>query len=422
MKNHFYILLFISILPQLLFSQNTGKLLIVANTLCEGYIDGESVGVFEKGKPSIHELSEGEHYIQAKYQQNGEEIEKSEVVKIELEKQKVLKFDFSNLDNNSESSSQQKEIVTPKKIHPLQVAKLNTKIPGTLTVATWEMNNRGKKYQDYPKFYYAFEQGDKMLISCKSGNQYIPSIIKVTSYPDGSEIFTKEFKSLNNQEIYIQQRGIIVIELKPSSIQGIDFNASLDIKRLPKDESGINFNTSVTKRNFEVVQILSPTVHYINSKTNISSGNSKVSLNLSLPLNTVEWYYIVTATRDKAVVEQTKQKFKLVDNLASAVSKLNPASNVISIGLDLLAAPPGDDYCDVFVLDAYSNRDFLNNQTFYPYQEGKRINISSGKVQMKKIYTRDLFLGIRNTDTFHGVNVIIEAAAIVKKEGYYMNN
>jgi hypothetical protein len=410
---------FIFALPICIFCQNKGKVLIISNNYCEGYIDGEFIGILEKEKPSIYELTEGEHYIQAKFKKDGDYIEKNDILTIEADKQKVVKFEFSSTENLDKTSNH--ESSKNSQISPIQVAKLETKIPGTLTVAIWEMNNSKRKYNDYPRYHIAFEQGDKVQFTCISSNPYIPSIIKIKSYETGVEILSKEFTSIQNQEIFIQQRGIFIIELQPSIIQGADLNASIDIKRIPKDESTINFNTSVSKRNFEVVQILSPAVHYLNSSTNISSGNFKVSVSVTLPPNTIEWYYIVTATRDRGVVEQTKQKFHLAENLATAVANLNPSSKILSIGLDLLTAPPGDDYCDVFILDAYSNGNFLNNSTFYPYPEGKRINISSGKVQINKIYHRDLYIGLRNTDTFHGVNVIIEAAAIVQKESYYIN-
>ena len=130
----------------------------------------------------------------------------------------------------------------------------------------------------------------------------------------------------------------------------------------------------------------------------------------------MEWYYIFSASRDQAVIDNTLQGFSLVKDLGGFLLKSSgyvAAEGFLGQGIDAVTQPPGSDYCDVSLLDNNNFQLFEggNQHTFWP--EGTRKNIQSGKVRVSETLFTPSYIGLRNGDGYHGISVGIEVAAVV---------
>ena len=83
-----------------LYAQNEGALLLITNRKAKVVIDGDEVGVNEKGKPNKYQVAAGEHYLQVF--SIPDRKEKSEVFTIEAGKQRVIKVDFQRSNYNND--------------------------------------------------------------------------------------------------------------------------------------------------------------------------------------------------------------------------------------------------------------------------------------------------------------------------------
>ena len=132
----------------------------------------------------------------------------------------------------------------------------------------------------------------------------------------------------------------------------------------------------------------------------------------------MEWYYVVSASRDEAEIRSNLSNFSLLGDITKAVNGLNPASTALNLGINFITQPPGSDYCDVYLL-RYENMElFKSDQNFSYILEGTRENVKSAKVKISCCKGVQYYIGIQNRDSFHGIHVGIEAIAITKKEFY----
>jgi hypothetical protein len=100
-------------------------------------------------------------------------------------------------------------------------------------------------------------------------------------------------------------------------------------------------------------------------------------------------------------------------SLASDLSKLLDSSGSLGFAIELLSVPPGADYCDVYLIDNNNYSVFLNKNPFSYYPVGTRENIKSANVEVSSKFESSIYLGIKNPDSMHGINVVIKVAAIV---------
>jgi len=70
-------------------------------------------------------------------------------------------------------------------------------------------------------------------------------------------------------------------------------------------------------------------------------GTSRITFPVTLPPNTVEWYYTFAATRNQQEVQDTKSNMKLFKELSDMVDH----TGLLSIAVTALTQPPGADYC-----------------------------------------------------------------------------
>lgn len=400
------------------FSQEYGDLLIIPSENCKVIINGDKEEQLEKDKPYKIQLKEGDHYIQGIAYLKYRDIEKSEIVSIEPNKQKILKLQFKPKIKRPDEI----DFKGPKKDNTQQIISTTLKIPGGLTVGANIASNDDYEYTGYPSFHYAFQKGDVLLIDLQLINKSGTNAIEVKSYPDGNLIYSNyKFEDLNDKKVDIPETGIYRIEIGTNYT--FDRQARLTLKRIPVDEQSASMSTKVLKKKkYKVVKIQEPMVQWVNSTTNETwkGGTAEVSIPVNLPANTVEWYYIVSASREKEQVEEGMKGISLMKDLNTALMGVSPATTALNIGMSLISQPPGSDYCDVYLLDYENQSYFLNDQQFRYINEGTRENVSSAKVKIKSVTSGQYYLGIRNRDSLQGIGVGIEVAAITMDEYFEM--
>jgi len=281
-------------------------------------------------------------------------------------------------------------------------------------------------------FYYGFAEGDKLIFSFEEANGKELKEIEIVELPSSSKFMDYKTKKIENKPINISRTGIYKFRFANSSIGGRI--CRFKIQRIPATESTINFNSSVSwrtvydstkyivqesylvKKEYKPVTIIEPSKYYINSGSNATfkGGKSRISLPVNLPTNTVEWYYTYTASRDEDAINKAKNSTNLIGQL----TKLVDPSGILNIGVNLLSAAPGANYCDIYLLD-YENRHYFEAKVDCKYYlEGTRENITSGTTKITKTIVPNLFIGIRNPDSQHGIHVAFEAVAIVLQEDW----
>lgn len=164
----------------------------------------------------------------------------------------------------------------------------------------------------------------------------------------------------------------------------------------------------------KVVPILVPQKFYLNGATKGAlGGNSRTSLLIHLPKNTIEWYYIISTTPN--------QSNNVNLNLVSQLTRLIDHTGMTAIATSSIFAPSGNGgACDVFLMNSSNTDNFirkvdLNGGSYLYNIEGSRENFINGVVQIKSVTSGDWYLGFRNRSITSGISLNIEAAAIVEE-------
>ena len=381
-------------------AQSTGTILIISNADATAVLDGSDLGQLTASKPSKFELSSGEHYLQI-IPTNGAD-EKNEILTIEADKQKVLKYEFESSNTSNSSVSANKVLV----------AELDVTIPG-ITSQTAD------DYQP-PYQLYAFEEGDEIVIDLEMYNLKGTNTIEIISYPSGNSVYSKNaFQNLSELRIKVIERSIYGIVFSSNFI--FDRTAKLTVSRIPESEATAKFNPSVswqTSYRAEVVQ--KPQDFYINSGSNraLLGGKSRITIPVKLPQNTVKWYYEFSASREEEDVNNVLGTLDLAGEISGLIDK----TGLIQFGIELLNKPPGADFCDIYLIDDDSYSLFLNRGKFLQYPVGTRENIKSGIVEIESTFSKPIYLGLKNPSTGYGLHIVVEIVAIVAEEGYAMDH
>ncbi|MCB0534743.1 MAG: hypothetical protein KDD14_21240 [Saprospiraceae bacterium] len=391
-------------------SQNIGSILFVTDKECDFSIDGTSMGKALPNQPKKYDLAEGEHYLQCI---TLEKVEKSQIVTVESQKQKVIKLSFSMSPVHSTAAGEK------RKIEPITVASLNFQIPGqVLNVLTAAAGN--EKGVDLPTFYYAFEEGDEVLLDCRLENEKGSINLEVRTEPENLPVYSNmDFKMITNGIFKVNKRSIYKFIFSTSS--GWDRKGQLSIKRVPSDETKINFNTTaIKKKKYKAISIHEPSAFYLNSTSNedFKGGKSRIVIPVNLPQNTVEWYYVISSTRNEAEIKASMKQFQLLGDINKAIAGLNPTTTALNIAMNLITQPPGADYCDVYLMDYYNQGNFLAKQQFKYTIQGSREHITSASAKINCCNQGQWYLAIQNPDTWYGIHVGVEVVAIVADEGY----
>ena len=401
--NRIYLIIVFCLFSVSIFGQ--GNILIIANEDCQLIIDGADNGILQKGIPKKLSISLGEHFIQAKIF----ERETNKIIEVVDEKQRIVKLDFSNKEKNQNLVSNENTISTNDKFSPILVSELDLTLLGGANELVGDPNLVVEDSQ----LFYAFEKGDEIILNANISNKNGKFYIKVYSYPDFNSIYSKnKLRELKNHRIKINKEGIYIIDIGTTAL--FDRTVKLKIERLPANNNLIDYNTNVvTKYKYETIKV-SKTSYYLNSTSNEDwrGGTSKVVVPITIPLESIEWYYSFTASRNKEEVTKNMNSVSLLSQLTETVNGINPATKVLNIGLNLLTAPPGADYCDVYLFDIANAQLFKGDKAFRYIQEGSGENLKSSTIKLNCCINQPIYLGIRNKDLTHGIHVGVEVVGI----------
>jgi hypothetical protein len=392
-------------------AQQTATLLVITNKKARIIFDGEEKGITEPNIPFKVATTEGEHYTQVQYEENGSIMDKAEVITLEAGKQKIVRLLFEDM------------VAAP--MSPIAVGELNFSIPGSVTVGIWIHNNPDMAYP-YPAHFFAFEKGDEIILNATMTNKNGTNLIEVATYPNNVIKYTNNnFTELKDLKILVEERSIYRFTFATN--HAFDRNCILRINRKPASPQATDFNTNVSKQKiFKPVTIVEPTALRVNSESNADflGGKSRVLVSVTIPPNTVEWFYRFSASRNPEDIEKVRKNFQLFGELTKLFLTVSGAgavsTKIVDIGVEHLTAPPGANYCDVYLLD-YNNISAFESKVAYKYiLQGTRENLMAGNVKMDCCNEGQYYLGVHNPDYDDGINVSIEVVAITAIEDFVM--
>ncbi len=282
------------------------------------------------------------------------------------------------------------------------------------------------------ELYFGFEQGDEIIFSFELVKGKNLNEVEIFEYPETSVYMDFKTSLVQDKSISVRKKGIYKFSFRNKAMG--NRVAKVKIERVPATTESAEFNTLVYWRTVSdttyytdteryligkehKTKTIVPTAkYYVNSGSNATfkGGKSRVAFPVTLPLNTVEWYYQFTATRDESEIKKTTSAF----DLAGDLSKLIDETGALSFGIEALTQPPGANYCDIYLMSNGNRSAFEAKNKFYFKASGTRENIKSGLVQIKDASERNLTIGIKNPDSMHGIHVAIEVVAVVLEIKY----
>jgi len=165
----------------------------------------------------------------------------------------------------------------------------------------------------------------------------------------------------------------------------------------------------------KVVPVLTNQDFYLNGGTKGAfGGKSRINLLVSLPKNTVEWYYVFSTSPNQGNNQSI--------NLVAQLTRLVDNTGMTAIATSALLAPTSNGgACDVYLMDRINSDKFMEKVdnwggTYSYFTEGTRENFHKGTIQIKGITSGNWYLGFKNPSVSTGVNVSVEVAAIVEEE------
>lgn len=226
-------------------------------------------------------------------------------------------------------------------------------------------------------------------------------------YSDGK--VKAEFKLLNENPVTYDGRCIWYNQ--DGTVQKeVSYKNGTPVKETAYGSSGA---TETKEVQYEAVEL--PVQNFfINSTSNETwkGGKSKTVYPVSLPENTVEWYYEFTASRDEAEMKSNAKQFSLASQLTSLVDK----TGILKTSVNMFTAPPGANNCNVYLIDRNEYNNFLSSESFKYYTIGTRTNYKSGIVQVRGLSSiSNPMIAIKNPDGYYGIHVSVQVVAIVSK-------
>lgn len=163
----------------------------------------------------------------------------------------------------------------------------------------------------------------------------------------------------------------------------------------------------------KVVPVLTEQTFYLNGGTRAAfGGKSRVWYPVTLPPNTVEWYFSFTSERGKDASATV--------NLLSQLTRACDPTGTTALAVQSLASPTGSAACDIYLMDRTNADKFMDKVdntggTYSYFINGSRLNFKNGVVQVKDLTTGTYYLGFKNPSGVEGINVTFEVSAIVEE-------
>lgn len=278
--------------------------------------------------------------------------------------------------------------------------------------------------------FLGFDEGDHLLFSFKEVNGLEIEQIEVSEYPSFTKFSDFKSKGIDSLLIKVPKQGVYEfsfhnsdsmgrilkyrVERIPAGFWSSEFNSNVHWKTLYDTAYNTIEEEYLVHEEYQPIDIVPPGRYYINSGSNATfkGGNSRMALPVELPVGTIQWYYELTAFREKVQAENAAKSFNLVGELANMLDQ----TGGLNIATNLLTQPPIGDVCSIYLIDPDNYNSFLQKTDFQYYPIGTRLNFNSGIVKIDWIPDKSLYLGIKNPDSFHGIHVAIEVVAIVRKQ------
>ena len=277
--------------------------------------------------------------------------------------------------------------------------------------------------------YYGFASGDKVIFSFEEVNGRELKEIDITELPSSSKFSDFKTSKIENKTLNVVNKGVYKFRFTNTALSGRI--CKIKIQRIPISERTNTFNTSVywkevsdttytvsterylVKKEFKPERIIKEK-HYINSGSNatLKGGKSRITVNVSLPKNTLKWYYVFSASRNEQEIANTHNSINLLNEISSILDK----TGTINFGAQMLTQPPGGNVCDVYLLDRENATLFEQKVAYNYFRDFSRQNLASGVVQITNTSLAGLYLGIKNPDEFYGIHTSLEVVAITLNE------
>jgi len=163
---------------------------------------------------------------------------------------------------------------------------------------------------------------------------------------------------------------------------------------------------TLLSQKYDLQQIHATQKFYLNNATReaLGTGNSKTTLSIPLPDNTVEWYYSFSATR-----EDGSQSLNLFGQL---INILEP-SGISGAMFGAITVPDGNAACNIYMTDFENARLFEEGSRFTYYPAHSRESYTEGVVKVNEFNGQGLYLCIENPANWEGATVFVEVTALV---------
>lgn len=167
----------------------------------------------------------------------------------------------------------------------------------------------------------------------------------------------------------------------------------------------------LSKKTYKTITVLEPQVGYLVSYYN--PGNSRTLIPVTLPENTVRWYYEFTAYRNKADVEAVRSTFQLASELSMFIDQ----TGFLKLTTAALTPPAGGDICNVYLIaDELEAKFFMQKQPNFKWvNDASRTSLTSAIVPVQHP-GRQVYLGLHNPADVDGIYFAIEVVAVVEEE------
>ncbi len=161
---------------------------------------------------------------------------------------------------------------------------------------------------------------------------------------------------------------------------------------------------------YKTVSLLVPTAYRLDA--NNGGSLSQVSMPVTLPDFSAEWYYKYTVAKDKEKAEAIKSTL----DLKGTLNKLITEKGGLFFSADSMLVSEGADTCRIYLLDESNQQMFDSKSPFRHFKEGTREKATSGVVKIKTANFPNAFLGIKNPNAQSSIYVVIEAVAIISPD------
>ena len=163
----------------------------------------------------------------------------------------------------------------------------------------------------------------------------------------------------------------------------------------------------------EPIEIISSRSIFLNSGawSTTMGGASRSFIKVDLPDNTIKWYYSFSTSPKK----NSLQQLDLMSQLLTLSEKTQLKEDIQTT----LEVPSGTCGIDIYLLDKNNIIPFLEKEDLknggYTYTlEGTVQNTKQAVVEIDEVISQTVYLGLKNPESFIGVNITIEVVAITK--------